>query len=257
MKKIIVIVVLLILMGCKDSSEKKVNDQPLKKVVDKSKLTCEDIMFEIVKSSDLDLKDYKNYFVRIERIENDSITLQVYIENNLSDNPKEKQMVESTIAWLLFLPNEAKLWNTSADPENPVKVNYKFNNLENIYKACNISKREIASNSKKDSSENKDCKEIVVEMGSGRECIIRNSTIEDVYANIIKNEEVTDSKYFLNSIPASSKAIEINKDGLINIEYTIKKDKIEIVLNYEGGVTEVNIEKSNNNVVKKIVYNAD
>ncbi|MBS7231167.1 hypothetical protein KHA90_09025 [Flavobacterium psychroterrae] len=226
-------------------------------MVDKSKLTCEDIMFEIVKSSDLDLKDYKNYFVRIERIENDSITLQVNIENNLSDNPKEKQMVESTIAWLLFLPNEAKLWNTSADPENPVKVNYNFNNLENIYKACNISKKEIASKSKIDSTENKDCKEIVVEMGSGQECIIRNSTLEKVYADIIKNKEVTDSKYFLNSIPTSNKVVEINKDGLIDIEYTIKKDKIEIVMSYDGGVTEVNIEKSNNNVVKKIVYNAD
>lgn len=212
MKRIIIVVLTLLLISCKDSKTQETNVSLKDKEVENIKLSCEDIMFEIVKSSDLNLKDYKDYFVRIERIENDWITLQVYIENNLSDNPNEKQMVESTIAWLLFLPNERNLWNTSADPENPIKVNYKFDKLESIYKSCDIPKVAIASDSKSDNI-NKDCKEIVIDMGSGQECLIRNSTLESVYANIIKDEEVTDSKYLLNLIPTSNKVIEINKNG--------------------------------------------
>ncbi|KUJ60005.1 hypothetical protein AR687_20505 [Flavobacteriaceae bacterium CRH] len=255
--RIIIVLVLLILISCKDSKSEEAKDAVKKTDVEKAKLTCEDIALEVVKSSDLDLKIYKDYFVRIERIENDSITIQVYFENNLSDDPKVKQMVESTIAWLLFLPNEKQLWNTTADPENPIKVNYTFNNLENIYKSCNIPKTEISKNSKSDTSKDKDCKDIVVEMGGGEECLVRNSTLENVYANIIKDEAVTDSKYLLNAIPTNNKSIDINENGLINIEYKIGKDKIEIEMNYQGGVTEVKIEKSNNDVIKTIIYNAD
>lgn len=80
------------------------------------KTTCEDIIYNIVKSSSLKLNDYKNYFVRVDAVKGDSITVKVYVENNLSDNPKQKQIVESVIAWLLFLPNEEKLFNITTDP---------------------------------------------------------------------------------------------------------------------------------------------
>lgn len=137
-----------IAIGCKKeavNSETKSNLEKLdtiSKVSEKQKeLTCYEVINEVVKSSDLDLKDYKDYFIRIEEVKNDSISIQVYFENNLSDNPNDKQIVESTIAWLLFLPNEQKLLNVTADPENPTKVNYKFNHLDEIYKSCNISKK--------------------------------------------------------------------------------------------------------------------
>jgi len=35
----------------------------------------------------------------------------------------------------------------------------------------------------------------------------------------------------------------------MNIEYLIKKDEIEISFNYVGGVTEIYIEKVNNNIL--------
>jgi len=222
------------------------------------KITCDDVIYNIVKSSDLNLNDYKNYFVRVEDVKSDSITIKVYFENNLSDNPKKKEMVESTIAWLLFLPNDDKLLNITADPENPTKVNYKMTDISVIYDLCNIPKKKKDSDKLiLDNNNEKECKIITVEMGKGEECILKNSNIQNVYSNIIKNEEVDDYKYLLTSLPKNNKVIEINKNGLLNIEYKVIKDKIDILFNYDGGVTEVIIEKKAENVLRRIVYYAD
>jgi hypothetical protein len=249
------------IIGCKNEVEIKNKKSDLVKSdtlnnITKKELDCGEIILEIVKSSNLNLKDYKDYFVRIDGIKNDSISIQVYFENNLSDNPKEKQIVESTIAWLLFLPNEKKLLNVTADPENPIQLKYNFNDLNSVYKYCNISKKEI-ENTAEVLDKDKECKTITVEMGKGQECQIKNATIETVYDNIIKNKEVDDFKYLLKSLPRKTKTIEINKNGLINIKYNVKQDKINIVFSYDGGVTEIDIEQVDSNVLKRIVYYAD
>lgn len=109
----------------------------------------------------------------------------------------------------------------------------------------------------KKAEEKEDCKDIEVEMGSGRECILKNTDLDKVYQNIIKNKEVEESEYFLSAIPAESKSVEINKNGLISIDYQITKDKATISMNYEGGVTEVTLEKINNTVKRSIYHYAD
>ncbi|RXM48101.1 hypothetical protein [Flavobacterium sp. YO12] len=109
----------------------------------------------------------------------------------------------------------------------------------------------------KKAEEKEDCKDIEVEMGSGRECILKDTDLANVYQNIIKNKEVEESEYFLSAIPNESKSVEINKNGLISIEYQITKDKVAIAMNYEGGVTEVTLEKINNTVKRSIYHYAD
>jgi len=226
----------------------------------KNELDCGDIIYQLVKSSDLNLKDYNdNYFVRVESIKNDSINIKVYVENNLSDDPKYKEMVESTIAWLLFLPNEKKLWNVTVDPEHPTRVKFNFNDFAAIYGLCNITQKGLNDDDSQvgENIKDQDCKTITVEMGKGEECILKNTTIEKVYANIIKNGEVDDYKYLLKLIPKNDKTIEINKDGLMSIEYKVQKNKIEISFSYSGGVTEVNLEKVDNDIKRSIIYYAD
>ena len=109
----------------------------------------------------------------------------------------------------------------------------------------------------KKAEEKEDCKDIEVEMGSGRECILKNTDLDKVYQNIIKNKEVEESEYFLSAIPAESKSVEINKNGLISNDYQSTKDKATISMNYEGGVTEVTLEKINNTVKRSIYHYAD
>ena len=102
-----------------------------------------------------------------------------------------------------------------------------------------------------------DCKDIEVEMGDGRECILKNTDLEKVYQNIIKNKEVEESNYFLSAIPSENKSVEVNQNGLISIDYVIFKDKVAISMNYAGGVTEVTLQKINNTVKRSIFHYAD
>lgn len=106
-------------------------------------------------------------------------------------------------------------------------------------------------------AQKEDCKDITVEMGDGRECILPNIDINGAYQNIIKNKEVEESNYFLSAIPTESKSVEINQNGLISIDYQITKDKVAISMNYEGGVTEVTLEKIDNTVKRSIYHYAD
>ncbi|GAA3746190.1 hypothetical protein GCM10022422_33130 [Flavobacterium ginsengisoli] len=110
---------------------------------------------------------------------------------------------------------------------------------------------------KEENPEEGDCKDIEVEMGSGRECILKDTDINEVYQNIIKNKEVDESEYYLTTLPTEKKSIEVNKEGLISIDYEIFKDKVAISMNYEGGVTEVTLEKINNTVKRSIFHYAD
>lgn len=110
---------------------------------------------------------------------------------------------------------------------------------------------------KKEKEEKEDCKDIEVEMGAGRECIVRNTDLEKTYQNIIKNKEVEETEFYLATIPSENKSVEINKNGLISIDYNITKDKVAITMNYEGGVTEVTLEKIKNTIKKSIYHYAD
>jgi hypothetical protein len=154
MKKILIVVVLLmILISCKDSKLEKSNDSLKETPTKNLEITCEDVVYQIVKSSKLDLRGQNDFLTKIDRIEGDNITIQVYIENNVSEDPKVKQIVESTIAWLVLNVNDSKLYNTIADPDNPIEVEFDINILSqnDIFSLCQIEKKEV----KKDLSNEK------------------------------------------------------------------------------------------------------
>lgn len=149
-KKTFTILLLILLnniLSCKQNSDKRLSDIPEKEkgAINTHKLTCQEIVEKIVKSSDLNLKDYKNYFIDIDKIESDSISIHVYFENNLSDDPEQKQIVESTIAWLLLIPSEQILYNVTVDPEKPVALKFDKHLLaqNDIFRACEISEKNI------------------------------------------------------------------------------------------------------------------
>lgn len=153
MKNIIIIVISLILISCKDSKLKESSSSSNSVVTGNVKLTCEDIAYQIVKSSNLELKGQTTFLTKIDRIEEDNITIQVYIENDVSDDPKVKQIVESTIAWLVLNVNNSKLYNTTADPDNPIELDFDKKILlqNDVFNLCKIEKKQtkqIISNEK-------------------------------------------------------------------------------------------------------------
>jgi len=114
-----------------------------------------------------------------------------------------------------------------------------------------------SSASKKEKVETEDCKDVEVEMGAGRECILKSTDLDLAYQNIIKNKEVEETEYYLTEIPSENKSVEVNKNGLISIDYEITQNKVAITMNYEGGVTEVTLEKLENTIKKSIYHYAD
>ena len=102
-----------------------------------------------------------------------------------------------------------------------------------------------------------DCKDIEVEMGSGKECIVKTTDLNAIYQGIIANKEVEETEFYLTTIPTENKSVTINKNGLISIDYEITKDKVAIAMNYEGGLTEVTLEKIKDTIKKSIYHYAD
>lgn len=206
--------------------------------------TCEDYLVKIVNSSNLRLKDYPEYFVRIENVENNKIDIKVYFENNTSDDPKIKQIVESTIAWLTFIPNEARLLNITADPENPIELKFDKNLItEELCNTCNVS-----FNKKNKNKSNRDCVTNELEMGLEEVCTIKKTSINEVYTSIIKNKEIDKSEMLQKKLPSKSLIDKIKSDGLIDIEYIVKTNKIEIIMSFDGGVSTILLEQIGENV---------
>ena len=96
------------------------------------------MILEIVQSSNLDLSAYSDYFVRIERIEDNSIIIQVYFENDISETNDTKQIIESTIAWLSLDVNKKELYNITFDLENPITLSFnkELLNINDIKEIC-------------------------------------------------------------------------------------------------------------------------
>ena len=102
---------------------------------------CTNFLVKIVKSSNLDNLLYKankeKSFLRIDRIENENIYIEIYTENDISDTPQQPQVVERSIAWLFFNTSTKRLYDNTLDIENPKELTYdrellKKVNLDNL-----------------------------------------------------------------------------------------------------------------------------
>lgn len=102
-----------------------------------------------------------------------------------------------------------------------------------------------------------ECEEVPIEMGSGRICTIKNTNLIKAYQEIYVNKLIEESSVLPKRIPLSDSIININKNGLIDVEFKVKPQKVEITMSFDGGVTEIVLEKSKNNIKRGIFYYAD
>lgn len=110
-------------------------------------------------------------------------------------------------------------------------------------------------------SENKmaavECEDVAIEMGSGKICTIKNINLINAYQEIYVNKLVEESSVLPKTIPLSDSIININKNGLIDVEFKVKPQKVEIIMSFDGGVTVLVLEKVKNNIKRGIYYYAD
>lgn len=237
-------------MAAKADTPVKQNTEPK---ADK-KYSCEDLLKELVFSSNLEtLKKFRETAVRIENISDSKITIEVYAKE-VSDRTGELRAVENTVAWLEFIPGSKKLYDITADPESPVELNY-HRTLFTRHSSAELCGMKTAESiqGKADFS----CKEITGEMASGQECILSSTTFEKAYKDLIDQKAVNDSKYLPKELPSKNTSVEINKNGLINIDFNITADQVSIAMLYAGGTTDITFEKQRNKIRRTVMYNAD
>ena len=87
--------------------------------------TCQEILVALVKSSNAgSVKRFKNLQVRIESKTSSKLVIELYVINDISEEPNIKKIADQTVGWLEFLISSKKLQDITNDPENPVVLKY-------------------------------------------------------------------------------------------------------------------------------------
>lgn len=203
---------------------------------------CSLILKKLIITSSIKNPFLSTLNVEIDKQEKEKLTLKLYDSLDATKNP---------VGWIIFDANNKKLLDITNDPEDPIELKYDsqlYNKITDCYFKTD------KSNTKNTS---KNCKETSTDDGSKEECIFENQTIESVYKSIIENKEIENSNFLLKALPLKTISKNINQDGIVSIDYIIKDKQITIDFQYEGGVTEILLEKIGSNVKRTFTHSAD
>ncbi|WP_310557019.1 hypothetical protein [Flavobacterium sp.] len=201
---------------------------------------CNNILLDFIKSSSLTNPFKENLTGEIEDITNFSIKIMLYDGSNV-------------VGTLLFDAQNSTLLDLTNDIENPEKLKFDVKKW-NIIIDCYFKKNKEYYI---DHTNDFDCKTNQIEMGLEEICTIKNSTVNDVYLELIKNRVVDKSEKLKKILPQKSETIKLNSDGLISIDYIINKKQVQVEMLFDGGVTTVLLEQIGNNVNRIITTSAD
>ena len=100
--------------------------------------SCEIKLLRLIKESDFHANEI-DYFVRAEEVRNDTIIIKAFVENNVSDNKKNKEIVESVVSWLIIPPKHDGVYLSlnALDPLEPKFKKLKIKeNFLNEFLSC-------------------------------------------------------------------------------------------------------------------------
>jgi len=107
-------------------------------------------------------------------------------------------------------------------------------------------------------SDSSSCKNVENEIGAGEECVIKNTTIQNEYKNLIIENKIDGILNLSDTLFNENNAFAINDDGLISAEFKWEgKDKLIITLSYDGGITEIHFTQNGKNLKRAIYYSGD
>ncbi|MDY0989815.1 SH3 domain-containing protein [Flavobacterium sp. CFBP9031] len=123
MRKINIVLCLFILLSIIACSKKKEsNENKVSLTSTRQESDCEKILFQLFYTSDFEKKE--KYEVRIDDIRNDTIIIKAFTRNNLSDNPKTQEIVESVVGWFIIPPKRDALY-LSLNALDPIEPSFK------------------------------------------------------------------------------------------------------------------------------------
>jgi hypothetical protein len=262
MKRILIFIVFnLLIFSCKENSKVEENNITSKvsnshtnvSVENKAEikeslnqeggLNCNQVLLNFVKSSTLNNPFKESLSTEIEDKDDDEMRIILYDESNV-------------VGSLRFDAKSNKLFDLTNDIENPEELKFDINEWNTIID-CFFDKNKkyylVITNVKN----NVDCKTRELGMDFEESCLIRNTTIKEVYLDLIKNKLVDNSHKLKINIPQKNEKAKVNNDGLINVDYVVVRDMIKIEMIFEGGVTTILLEQIDKDVKRVIIRSAD
>ncbi len=92
---------------------------------EKKYTSCEDFITDMVKSSNASaLKTFNDTRIRIEEITSEKIIIEIYVSNDISEDPSVEQITDHAVGWLEYFPASGKLQDITKDPEEPENLKY-------------------------------------------------------------------------------------------------------------------------------------
>lgn len=109
-----------------------ITTQPSQKTPVKKKYSsCEEFITALVKSSNASaLKTFNDPRIRIEEITSEKIVIEIYVSNDISEDPAVQQITDHAVGWLEYFPASEKLQDITADPEEPEILKYDHSVLD-------------------------------------------------------------------------------------------------------------------------------
>lgn len=246
---VVFLLIIIFLNACKEQKSNTISEA--RYGVQNSSMTtisadeCQILLKELISQSSFQSPFKDNFNVEIDEEEGYKLTLRIIDE--LSER-------KNTVGWIILDAENKKLLDITNDLDEPEPLTFDTILWDKVID-CYFKSKPIF---KIDNNLGKECRDITNEYETEQICIFKNTTIDVVYQQTIKENELENaSKYLLANIPENDTITKINADGLISIDYKIAQKKIEMEFLFEGGITTLIIEQQENNVERKIIYSAD
>jgi len=215
----------------------------------KNNTSCSQLAARLVESSNIIVPYKGQLIVQIE--ENDGTKMKFRLFPKIDKLGK-------TVGWVIFDAKNKSLLDITKSIENPVKLTFD-NKLWNQVIECafhNDKSYYIEETDVKVKEE--DCITTNHDMETIEKCVFKNTNLKSIYDELISGDDESDFKYLSKVLPVANESVSVNQNGIMDIDYKIfNSKKVEITMNYAGGVTTVLLEEINNTVKRTITYSAD
>lgn len=82
-------------------------------------------------------------------------------------------------------------------------------------------------------------------------------SMQVLYQETIRRGDIDNAEMLLPKLPSKNKNVDVDKNGLIGISYTIGHRQATVEMYYNGGVTTLILREQSGGVNRKIIHSAD
>lgn len=208
------------------------------------KLDCESLFKEIIFSSNIDLNynivKKEKIVILFDEINSSNVKARIDLETDLNNMP---------LKWVQLNLKKGTLIDITDELEQP-QLTYDTQ-IFKIYETKCLSDQAVVAIKPLKYQDGYNTIELF------KYKINNLNTLNNIYSQLAKSEEF-EQDGLLKSIPKKDTVFNVKKDGTtLNNIYRIKKEKLDLEINYPGGITAIYLYKKNDSIFLKKIYSPD